>query len=302
MPGIITRSNHPDALWPGVKSWYGKSYAQLPTKWTDIFEKQTSDKAYEKVIESTGFGLASVKAEGQSISYDSDLEGNISTFTHVVYGLGYIITREELEDNQYAYVSKGRSKALSFAMKTTQEIIHANVINRATSSSYVGGDGVALASASHPTLSGTQSNLLTAADLSEASLEDGLKTVMLAKNARGLQLGISAKSLNVSVYDIFNAERILKSQLRSGTANNDINAVKAMGLLPGGVNVNNFYTDTDAWFLKTDVMDGLISMWRREPGLEQDNDFDTENAKAKSTMRFATGWGDWRTAYFNAGA
>lgn len=302
MAGVITRSNHPDALWPGVKSWYGKTYSAFPKEWTAVFEKMSSDKAYEKVAESTGFGLATVKAEGQSISYDSDMEGVLSTFTHIVYALGYIVTREELEDNLYDYVSKGRSKALSFSMNTTQEIIHANVLNRATSASYVGGDGVALASAAHPTATGNQSNLLTAADLSETSLEDGLKTVARAKNARGLQIAVRANSLNVSSDDMFNAERILKSQLRSGTANNDINAVRAMGLLPGGVNVNHYYTDYDQWFLKTDVADGLLSMWRREPDLEKDNDFDTENAKAKSTMRFIPGWADWRSIYLSAGA
>lgn len=301
MAGVITRSNHPDALWPGVKAWYGKSYTTLPVQWSQIFEKQTSDKAYEYVIESTGFGTAAIKSEGASIQYDSDLEGNKSTFTHVVYGLGYIVTREELEDNQYDYVSKGRAKALAFSMRTTQEIIHANILNRATNASYVGGDGVAFASASHPTLTGNQSNLLTAADLSEASLEDGLKIVALAKNARGLQLGIRAQALVVSVGDMFNAERILKSQLRSGSANNDINAVRNMGLLPDGAIVNNYLTDQDAWMLKTNVPDGLISMWRREPALEQDNDFDTENAKAKSTMRFAVGWGDFRAGYYNTG-
>jgi hypothetical protein len=301
MSGVITRSNHPDALWPGVKAWYGKNYETLPMLWSDVFERQTSNKAYEKVIESTGFGLAVAKPEGSSISYDSDQEGVVNTFTHVVYGLGYIVTREELEDNLYTYVSKGRSKALAFSMRTTQEIVHANVLNRATSGSYVGGDGVALASASHPTLAGNQSNLLTAADLSEASLEDGLKTLMVAKNSRGLQIALTAESLNVSPYDAFNAERILKSQLRSGTANNDINAVRSMGLLPKGVNVNNYYTDQDQWFLKTNAPEGLLSMWRRDVDLEKDNDFDTENAKAKSTMRFAVGWGDWRSVFLSAG-
>lgn len=302
MAGVITRSLHPDALWPGVKAWFGMQYSQLPVEWTELFEKQMSDKAYEIVAESTGFGLPSVKSEGASVSYDSNSQGSKTTLTHVVYALGYIVTREEREDNQYTAVSTGRSKALAFSMRTAQEIIHANVINRANNGSYVGGDGVALASASHPTKSGTQSNLLTAADLSEVSLEDGLKTVARAKNSRGLQLGIKPKKLVVSTGDMFNAERILKSALRPATSNNDINAIKNMGMLPDGYTLNHYLTDTNAWAIQTNVPDGLLSMWRREPTLEQDNDFDTENAKAKSTMRFATGWGDWRALYYNAGS
>lgn len=302
MAGVITRSNHPDSLWPGVKAWYGKRYKAYPTQWTQLFDKQTSDKAYEKVIETTGFGLASKKSEGQSISYDSDAEGTVNTLTHVVYGLGYIVTREELEDDQYADVSKSRSKALAFSISRTVEVIHANVLNRAFNASYTGGDAVALCSNAHPTASGNQSNLLTAADLSEASLEDGLKTIAQGLNARGLNIAMTARKLAVSYGDMFNAPRILKSTLRSGTANNDINAVKEMGMLPEGIAVNNYFTDNDAWFLQTDVEEGLLSFWRREAALEQDSDFDTENAKAKSTVRFATGWGDFRGIYGNAGA
>jgi hypothetical protein len=302
MAGVITRSNHPDALWPGIKAWYGKNYDQYAPEWSQIFEKRDSDKAYEKVVETTGFGLAAIKGEGASISYDSDLEGTVNTFTHVVYGLGYIVTEEELEDNLYTAVSRSRSKALSMSMRTTQEIIHANILNRATSGSYTGGDGVALASASHPTLSGNQSNLLTGADLSESSIEDALKTIARAKNARGLQIAIRGQKLIVSSYDMFNAERILKSQLRVGTANNDINAIKNMGLLPEGVVVNHYLTDVNAWGVQTNVQEGLMSFWRREPALQQDNDFDTSNAKAKSTMRFAAGWADFRSLFWNAGS
>lgn len=299
---IITRSAHPSALWPGIKAWFGNNYASLPAEWSSIFDKQMSDKAYEEVVEATGFGLAPVKSEGASIQYDSDGEGAKSRYTHVVYALGYIVTREELEDNQYKAVSERRSRALAFSMRTTAEIVHANILNRAFSTSYPVGDGAALLSASHTTASGNQSNLLTAADLSEASLEDGLKAVMQARNARGHNIAVRAKQLIISTSEAFNAERILKSQLRSGTANNDINAVRSMGLLPGGVNINHYLTDADAWFLQTDVPEGLTSMWRREVQLEKDSDFDTENAKAKASMRFSAGCSDWRALYGSAGA
>lgn len=300
---VITRSNHPDALWPGVKVWFGKTYAELPRQWGEIFDMDTSDKAYEYLIETTGFGLAPVKSEGASISYDSDGEGYKTTLTHVVTGLGYIVTREELEDNQYAAVSKTRSKALAFSMRQTQETIHANVLNRAFSTSYPIGDGAALLSASHPTRSGNQSNLIAvAADFSEASLESLVVQIANAQNNRGLRIGLRGEKLIVPTAEMFNAERILKSQLRTGTANNDINAVRSMGVLPGGVAVNNYLTDTDAWFIKTNAPNGMVSYWRRQPGLEQDNDFDTENAKAKSTQRFVAGAGDWRAMYGSAGA
>lgn len=303
--GVITRSNHPDALWPGVKAWFGKEYKEWAPLYSQMFEKVQSDKAYEKVIEATGFGMAVVKPEGQSISYDSDFEGVVNLFTHVVYGLGYIVTREEIEDDLYAEVSKTRGKSLTFSMKTTIETVHANVLNNGFTNSapYLGGDGVPLFSASHPTASGNQTNIITAADFSETSLEDMLKAIAQTKNARGLNVNPTAEKLIVSTYDMFNAERILGSQLRPGTANNDINATRAMGMLPGGVVVNPYLTDQDAWFVKTNVPDGLISMWRRDVGtLEKDNEFDTENAKAKSTVRFAAGWGDFRGVWGSAGA
>lgn len=303
--GVITRSNHPDALWPGVKVWFGKEYAKWPALWNQMFEDMDSDKAYEKLIEATGFGLARKKPEGQSIEYDSDFEGTINILTHIVWGLGYIVTREEIEDDLYAEVSKTRGKSLNFSISTTIETVHANVLNYGFTNSapYLGGDGVPLFSASHPTASGAQSNLLTAADFSETALEDGLKQIAQTKNARGLNINPTAQKLFVSTADMFNAERVLASPLRTSTANNDINATRSMGMIPGGVVVNPYFTDLDAWFLKTNVPDGLTSLWRRRPGdLEKDNEFDTENAKAKSTVRFVAGWGDFRGVYGSAGA
>jgi hypothetical protein len=298
----ITRSNHPSLLWPGVKGIFGLSYGELPTEWDQIFEKEDSDKYQEVLVEATGFGLAPVKAEGASISYDADMEGYKNTLTHVVYGLGFIVTREEMEDNKYTEVASRRAKGLAFSMNTTTEIVHANVLNRAFSTSYPQGEsGVALCSASHVTQNGSQSNLLTAADLSESALEDAVKTINQAKNSRGLNIGLKVKRLIVHTDDIFNATRILESQLRVGTANNDVNAIRAMGSIPE-VTANHFLTDNDAWFLQTNAPEGLKSMWRRTPSLEKDNDFDTENAKAKSTMRFAVGTGDWRCLFGNAGA
>lgn len=297
----ITRSAHPSALWPGIKAWFGKNYNEIPMEWQSVFEKDSSEKAYEKVVETTGFGLAPVKSEGGSVAYDTDAEGITNVLTHVVYALGYIVTREELDDNQYKSLSERRSRGLAFSMRQTAEIVHANILNRAFSSSYTYGDGKALCASDHTTRSGNQSNLLTAADLSESSLEDAVKTLHAVKNARGLRIAVKPRRLIIHTDDMFNATRILKSELRPGTANNDINAIRAMGSIPEIVPMH-FLTDTDAWFVQTDVPDGMLSYWRNEVELTKDQDFDTENAKAKARMRFAAGFGDWRCMFGNAGS
>lgn len=295
----ITRSAHPSALWPGVKAWFGKNYDELPAEYTQVFESDTSDKYQEELVETTGFGLAPQKSEGASISYDTDGEGYKSTLVHVVYGLGYIVTEEELEDNLYKEVSERRARALAFSMRSTAEVVHANYINNGFATN--GGDGVPLFSASHPTRSGLQSNLLTAADMSEAALEDGLKTVRRAKNNRGLAISLQVKRLVVHPDEIFNVTRILDSQLRQGTANNDINAIKALGKIPEIVEMTRL-TDVDSWFMQTNAPEGLKTMWRRKVTLDKDKEFDTANAKAKATMRFVAGSGDWRCAFGNTGA
>ena len=185
-------------------------------------------------------------------------------------------------------------------MATTKEIVHANILNRAFSGSYVGGDGVSLVSASHPTVNGTQSNLLTAADLSETALEDAITAIATAKNSAGLPIALRTMRLIVGPGQIFNATRILESELRVGSANNDVNAIKTLGLVPEIV-INHYLDDADAWFLQTNVPDGLISYQRRALDIEKDEDFDTENRKHKATERYSAGWGDWRGIFGNQG-
>lgn len=299
---VITRSAHPDLLWPGVMATFGNAYEEYAPEWSQIFEKRTSSKAYEKIVETSGFGLAPIKTEGAPIQYDTDAQGVVTNFVPIVYGLGWMATREEIEDGQYPEVSRRRSKALGRSMRTTAEIVHANILNRGFSTSYPVGDGAALFSASHPTPAGNQTNIITAADLTESSLEDMLTAIAGAKDRRGLPIRLRGMKLVVASGAQFNAERILGSSLRSGTANNDINAIKNMGLLPGGVVVNHYLTDLDAWYIITDADEGLLSIWRREVEMEKDNDFDTENAKAKATMRFAAGAGDWRAVFGSQGA
>lgn len=299
--GIITRSAHPEALWPGVKKWFGLNYDKVPATWSKIFERMDSNKYQEKIVEGTTFGLAPIKTEAAPIQYDSDQQGYTALFTHVVYGLGYIVTEEELEDDLYDEVSRVRSANLAWSMRTTAEFVHANVLNRGFDTNYPIGDGAALFSASHPTLSGNQSNLLTAADFSETAMEDATKAAWRLKNNRGFPINAGVRRLIISPEDAFTATRVLNSVLRPGTANNDINALNAMGIVPDVV-VSKYLTDIDAWFVQTDVPNGLISMWRRDVSLSKDNDFDTDNAKAKATMRFSAGPGDWRGTLGNPGA
>lgn len=297
---VITRSTLPDLLWPGIQAIFGTTYDKLPKEYTRIFDVRKSSKAYEKVGSNTGLGLAFVKPEGSSITYDSPATGPTTVFTHVTYGLGYIMTREAEEDNQYQEVAESNAASLPWSMWTTKETVHANVLNRGFNTAYLGGDGQPLFSASHPTANGTQSNLLTAADLSEASLEDALTTIAQAKNSAGLPIALRAVRLIVGPGQIFAATRLLESEGRSGTANNDPNAIKTLGLVPEIV-VNHYLDDPDAWFIQTNVPNGLISFQRRALALEKDQDFDTENKKNKATERYSAGWADPRSIYGNAG-
>lgn len=296
----ITTGNHPKALWPGVRKFVMGAYDEHPKEWTQIFESKTSSQAYEEDVETTGFGLVPVKAESASTSYDSHTQGFTKRYTHIAYSMGYIVTREEMDDNLYKSRSFQRGKMLAFSFNTTKEIVHANVLNRAFSSSYTGGDGKELIATDHPSLAGNWSNELSvAADLTEASLEDILVMIDQATNARGLEIAIKPKNLIIAAGNRFNAMRLLESTGQVGTANNDINAVRSMGLQ---VVVNHYLTDADAWFVQTNCPDGLMSFQRTAYEFDKDNDFDTMNAKAKGYERYSVGWTDPRGLYGSEGA
>ena len=301
--GVIATGNHPKALWPGIKAWWGRVYDEHSEEYTDLFDKDTSRMHYEEDVQVTGFGLAPVKAQGKTVSYDSEVQGYVKRYTHVVYGLGYIVTREELDDGLYATVSKRRAQALAFSMRQTKENVAAQVYNRAFNSTYTGGDGVELCATNHPSKAGTWQNELTAAaDLSEASLEDMIILIMGATNDRGLKISLMPKSLHVHRSDWFEANRILKSVLQNDTGNNAVNVLRSTNAIPGGIKVNHYFSDTDAWFLRTNAPRGMIMYQRRAVEFTQDNDFDTENAKAKSTERYSFGWTDPRGIYGSPGA
>jgi hypothetical protein len=307
--GVIATSSFAKALWPGVNAWYGAAYDQYSTEWTDLFEKNTSRKAFEEDVGGSYFGLAPVKNEGAPISYDTARQGFTSRYNHVVYALGFIITREIYEDDQYDVVGKLKAQSLARSMRLTKEIVGANVYNRAFSTSYVGGDGASLiasagggGSASHPNVSGGSftNGPATAVDLSEAALEQAYIDIAGFTDDRGLLIKALPKKLIIPRQLMFEAKRILGSEGRTGTDTNDLNALKTMGIIPE-VTVNHFLTDADAWFLRTNVDHGMKYFERRSDEFDMDEDFDTENAKYKATARYSFGWTDPRGIYGSPG-
>lgn len=300
---LINSGSFAKALWPGVNRWYGKAYNDYPTEYDKLFEKRTSTKAFEEDVAVSSFGLAVQKGEGAPISYDSERQGFITRYQHVVFALGFIITREMMEDDQYDIVGQRKAQGLARSIRQTKEINGANVYNRAFNSSYVGGDGVSMISASHPNIKGgTYSNLIgTASDLSEAALEQAHIDIAGFTDDAGLLIAASPKTLIISRQQIFEAKRILDTDGRPGTNANDLNALKEMSIVKGTV-VNHYLTDADAWFLLTDVPNGPSYFERRADEFAMDNDFDTENAKYKATSRYSFGWSDPRGIYGSPGA
>lgn len=304
MPGVINTGSHPKLLWPGIKAIWGQVYDAHPVEYTDLFEVENSTKAYEQDVEVTGFGLAVVKGQGAPVSYDSEQQGWVSTYAHVAYALGYIVTKEELDDNQYKEVSSRRAKANAFSMAQTVENVGALLYNDAFAGSYFTmPDGQPLISASHVTSTGaTFSNALTpGADLSEAALEDICIQIMNTTQSRGLKISVMPESLHIATNEWFNANRILKSVLQAHTGNNAINVLKAVNAFPKGIKMNHYFTNPNAWFVRTNIPNGMKMYWRTKPEFEQDNDFDTKNAKASSYMRLSVGATDMRGIFGSNG-
>ena len=299
MAGIITTASHPKALWPGIKAWWGQVYDEHKEEYSQLFDSDTSSMNYEEDVQLTGFGLAPVKSEGSGVAYDSEIQGFTTRYTHIAYALGYIVTKEELDDNLYEQVSRRRSAALAMSFRQTKENVGANIYNRAFNGTYLGGDGVALCSTAHPNTSGgTFANTPTvAADLSEASLEDALTAVMGFQNDRGLLINVMPRSLVVARQNWWNANRIMKSAYTPTTANNAVNVLVATNALPEGIVMNHYLTSPNAWFVRTNIQNGLKYYSRVGIQFDQDNDFDTMNAKAKGYERYSFGWTDPRAIY-----
>lgn len=301
---IITTGSDPKLLWPGLNEVWGRNYDEHPKEYVDLFDIETSDMNYEEEVEMTGFGLAPVKQQGASTTYDVETQQTVTRYTHIAYGLGFIITREERDDNLYEKKGVSRTQALAFSVRQTKENVSANVYNRAFNGAFpVTGDGQALISATHPTLSGNQSNVLAvAADLSEAAIEDMCIQIMNATNNRGLRISLMPESLHVPTALVFEAERILKSTLQNDTGNNAINALRSMGVFPKGCKVNHYFTDADAWFIRTNAPAGMKMFQRVAAEFAQDGDFDTGNIKYKAYERYSVGATDFRGIYGTPGA
>jgi hypothetical protein len=280
-----------------------KEYAPL---YTELFDTVDSTMSYEEYVSATGFGLASVKAEGAGLEYDSQIQGFLTRLTNATVALGYQVTEEELEDNLYPdKLTTTRTKSLVRGMQQTKENFGALVYNRGFNGSYPIGDGQALFSTAHPMIyGGTYANKPTIdVDLSEGAIEDMLVQIMLATDDRGLRIALKAKSLHVHPSQSFNGKRILKSQGQSGTANNDLNVIRNEGDIPGGLKVNPYFTSPNAWFIRTDLEEGtgMIFQSRRAPKLDTGNDFDTKNLKVSATERYVFGAANPRGVYGSNG-
>lgn len=300
---IITRSAFAKALWPGVQAWYGKEYASHEEFHLKMFDKFTSDKAFEEDVSISSFGLAPQKPEGMAVSYDTEQQGFISRYTHVTYGLGFIVTEEAIADDQYMVIAQNRSRALAFSMRTTKEMVAADIYNRAFTGGPTYGDGTTLINSAHPNVAGgTWSNISsTAADLSEAALEQASIDIMRYTNDRGLPIAALPTTLIVTPEDAFNAMRILQSPLQSHTANNAINALKSQGKFFGEIVVNPYLAVPGVgafpWYVRTNVPNGMKYLERRADAFTEDNDFDTDNLKYKATARYSFGATDPRGIY-----
>lgn len=302
MAGTITTGSAPKTLWPGIIAFWGQKYNEQDMLYRELFEIKTSSKSYEETPELIGFGLAPVKAEGTSVQYDTWRQGPTTRYTNVPYALGFIVTREEIADNQYAQVARDRTARLAFSMKTTRETVGANIYNRAFTAAFPGGDGSPLIDAAHPTDDGTQSNELTiAAELSEQAIEDMAIQISNANDSRGLRINLRPRKLIIPTSNQFEAERILASYLQNGTANNALNAIRSKGTLPEGYAVNTYLSDPDAWWIMTDAENGMCWFEREATEFSEDNEFDSDNQKYKAYMRFVPGWSDWRGLYGTPG-
>jgi len=291
MAGPINTGTFLKAMWPGVHEMFQKAADDYPLQYSKIFEQRTSSQSWEDLVEYTAFGLAAVKDQGAAGVYDAHVQGDVARFLHLTYENGYMVTREELEDNLYPVLSQSRTKELRRSMEKTREYVHANVLNRAATTGYNGADGVTLLNATHTYKTGyTFANRPAVdVDLSEAAIEDMIILLQAITDSRGLPAMLQQRRLIIHRNEQFNAARILHSPYQAGTGNNDINVLKAQGTIPE-ILVWQYLTSPTMWFIQTDAPAGLITMNRRPVELRDDNDFETENAKYKASMRFSAGW------------
>ena len=300
----ITRSQLVKELEPGLNALFGLEYKRYENEHEEIFSIESSDRAFEEEVMLTGFGAAPVKTEGAGVQYDNAIESFTARYTHETIAMAFALTEEAVEDNLYDRLAGRYTKAMARSMAHTKQVKGASVLNNGFSNSYPGGDGVALFSTAHPTaLSANFANRPTVgADLNETSLEQGIIDIAAFIDERGLKVALTARKLIVPKELQFTAERLMKSTLRTATADNDINAIKSMGLIPEGYAVNHYLTDTNAWFLITDAPNGLKMFQRAPIKTAFEGDFDTGNVRYKARERYSFGWSDPRGAYGSPGA
>ena len=299
----ISRAQLAKELEPGLNALFGLEYDRYENEHSEVFDEESSDRAFEEEVMLAGFSTAPTKSEGGSISFDDAQETFTARYTHETIALAFSITEEAIEDNLYDRLASRYTKALARSMAQTKQIKAAAILNNAFSSSNAIGDGVALASSSHPTINGNQSNILsTASDLNETSLEQALIDIAGFKDERGLKIAVRGTKLIIPKELQFIAERVLNSNLRPGTADNDANAMKNMGMLAEGAVVNHFLTDTDAFFIKTDAPNGFKFFNRAPIKTAMEGDFDTGNMRFKARERYSFGVSDWRCVFATPGA
>jgi len=299
----ISRSQLVKELEPGLNALFGLEYDRYENQHAEIFDTETSDRAFEEEVMLSGFGSAQVKPEGSGVNYDDATESFTARYTHETIALAFAITEEAVEDNLYDKISSRYTKALARSMANAKQVKAANVLNNGFSSSFTGGDGKELFATDHSTTGGNQKNeLSTSADLNETSLEQALIDIAGMKDDRGMKVALNGSKMIIPVNLQFTAERLMKSGQRVGTSDNDTNAVKSMGMIPQGYVVNNYLTDTDAWFIKTDAPNGMKHFQRAPISTKMEGDFETGNVRYKSRERYSFGWSDWRGIFGSPGA
>jgi hypothetical protein len=299
----ISRAQLVKELEPGLNALFGLEYKQYANEHSEIFDTESSDRAFEEEVMLSGFGNASVKPEGQGVSFDDAQETFTARYTNETIALAFAITEEAIEDNLYDRLASRYTKALARSMANTKQVKAAAVLNNAFNAGFAGGDGVELCSAVHPTLSGTFRNeLATSADLNETSLEQSLIDIAAFTDERGLKIAARGMKMIIPSELQFTADRLMKSDGRTGTADNDINAIKNMGMVSQGYVVNHYLTDPDAFFIKTDVPNGLKHFVRSPIKTSMEGDFDTGNVRYKARERYVFGFSDPRGIFGSPGA
>jgi hypothetical protein len=298
----ISRGQLVKELEPGLNALFGLEYNNYANEHAEIFDTENSDRAFEEEVMLSGFANAPIKAEGTSVSFDSAQETFTARYTHETLALAFAITEEAIEDNLYDRLASRYTKALARSMANTKQVKAANVLNNAFGTAN-GGDGKALCADDHPIVAGTDRNeLSTSADLNETSLEQSLIDIAALTDERGLKIAAQGTKLIIPSALQFTAERLMKSAGRVGTADNDINAVASKGMIPQGYTVNHYLTDTDAFFIKTDVPNGLKHFVRAPMKTAMEGDFTTGHVRYKARERYSFGFSDWRGIFGSPGA